>query len=117
MPTSKGKLRVAILYGGRSAEHEVSLLSARFVVASLDRDRFEPVLVGIEADAPVEQELARPALRLSNSVAAARAAHDLLGKSDHVLVGRDHASGREVENEVRRLSLADVHRPEAAAHG
>ena len=43
-----GKLRVAVLCGGRSAEHEISLLSARFVVAALDPDKFEPVLVGIE---------------------------------------------------------------------
>ena len=42
------KLRVAVLFGGRSAEHEISLLSARFVVESLDRERFEPVLVGID---------------------------------------------------------------------
>ena len=42
------KLRVAVLFGGRSAEHEISLLSARNVVEALDRDRFEPVLVGID---------------------------------------------------------------------
>ena len=42
------RLRVAVIYGGRSAEHEISLLSARFVVESLDRARFEPVLVGID---------------------------------------------------------------------
>jgi D-alanine-D-alanine ligase len=42
------KLRVAVLFGGRSAEHEISLLSARFVVEALDRDRFEPVLIGID---------------------------------------------------------------------
>ncbi|WP_437928407.1 D-alanine--D-alanine ligase family protein [Sorangium sp. So ce291] len=42
------KVRVAVLFGGRSAEHEISLLSARFVVEALDRDRFEPVLVGID---------------------------------------------------------------------
>jgi D-alanine-D-alanine ligase len=47
MPAQR-KLRVAVLFGGRSAEHEISLLSARFVVASLDRDRFEPILVGID---------------------------------------------------------------------
>ena len=44
------RLRVGILFGGRSAEHEVSLLSARNVVAALDRERFEPVLVGIDRD-------------------------------------------------------------------
>ena len=42
------KLRVAVLFGGRSAEHEISLLSARFVMEALDRDRFEPILIGID---------------------------------------------------------------------
>jgi D-alanine-D-alanine ligase len=42
------RIRVGILYGGRSAEHEVSLLSARNVLLALDRSRFEPVLVGID---------------------------------------------------------------------
>ena len=42
------KIRVAVVFGGRSAEHEVSLQSARYVVASLDRTRYEPVLIGID---------------------------------------------------------------------
>jgi len=42
------KTRVIILFGGRSAEHEVSLLSARNVFLALDRERFEPLLVGID---------------------------------------------------------------------
>jgi D-alanine-D-alanine ligase len=42
------KIRVIILFGGRSAEHEVSLLSARNVFLALDRERFEPMLVGID---------------------------------------------------------------------
>jgi D-alanine-D-alanine ligase len=42
------KTRVIVLFGGRSAEHEISLLSARNVVNALDRSRFEPVLVGID---------------------------------------------------------------------
>jgi D-alanine-D-alanine ligase len=40
--------RVIILFGGRSAEHEISLLSARNVLSALDRSRFEPVLIGID---------------------------------------------------------------------
>jgi D-alanine-D-alanine ligase len=39
---------VAVIYGGRSAEHEISLLSAQFVIEMLDRERYEPVLVGID---------------------------------------------------------------------
>ena len=42
------RTRVVILFGGRSAEHEVSILSARNVLAALDRSRFEPVLIGID---------------------------------------------------------------------
>ncbi|MEI9951813.1 MAG: D-alanine--D-alanine ligase family protein [Pseudomonadota bacterium] len=45
---SSPKLRVAVLFGGRSAEHEISLLSARFVVESLDRSKYEPILIGID---------------------------------------------------------------------
>ncbi|MBD3242451.1 MAG: D-alanine--D-alanine ligase, partial [Chitinivibrionales bacterium] len=47
MPLSR-KLRVAVLFGGKSAEHEVSLQSARGVIDALDRERFEPVLIGID---------------------------------------------------------------------
>src|SRR3569623_862654 len=42
------KTRVVILFGGRSAEHEISLLSARNFVAARDRDRFTPFLIGID---------------------------------------------------------------------
>ena len=42
------KLRVGILFGGRSAEHEVSLLSAKNVIQALDRNKYEPVLIGID---------------------------------------------------------------------
>ena len=39
---------MAILFGGQSAEHEISILSARNVLAALDRARFEPLLIGID---------------------------------------------------------------------
>ena len=42
------RLRVAVLYGGRSGEHEVSLQSAASVISHLDRDRFEIVPVAID---------------------------------------------------------------------
>jgi D-alanine-D-alanine ligase len=35
------KLRVAVVYGGRSGEHEISVRSARAVLAALDRDKYE----------------------------------------------------------------------------
>ncbi|MDR1144230.1 MAG: D-alanine--D-alanine ligase [Spirochaetaceae bacterium] len=42
------KLTVGILCGGKSAEHEVSLQSARNVYEAMDREKFNPVLIGIE---------------------------------------------------------------------
>ena len=42
------KIKVAILFGGRSAEHEVSLESAINVINALDKDKYEPVLIGID---------------------------------------------------------------------
>jgi D-alanine-D-alanine ligase len=42
------KLKVGILFGGRSAEHEVSLQSAANIYHAIDREKFEPVLVGID---------------------------------------------------------------------
>ncbi|MDB4991574.1 MAG: D-alanine--D-alanine ligase [Myxococcaceae bacterium] len=44
----RAKLRVAVLFGGRSAEHEISLLSARFVISSLDAERYDVIPVGID---------------------------------------------------------------------
>jgi D-alanine-D-alanine ligase len=41
------RLRVGILFGGRSGEHEVSLLSAASVFKAIDRNKFEVVPIGI----------------------------------------------------------------------
>jgi D-alanine-D-alanine ligase len=41
------KLRVGILFGGRSGEHEVSLLSAASVLKAIDRNKYEVVPIGI----------------------------------------------------------------------
>jgi D-alanine-D-alanine ligase len=41
------KLRVGILFGGRSGEHEVSLMSARSILEAIDRKKFSVVLIGI----------------------------------------------------------------------
>ena len=43
-------IKVAILFGGISTEHDISLKSADNVIAQLPRDRFEPVLIGIDRD-------------------------------------------------------------------
>ncbi len=44
------KIRVGVLFGGRSGEHEVSLLSAASVLNAIDRDKYDVVPIGITKD-------------------------------------------------------------------
>ena len=41
------KIRLGLIIGGRSAEHEVSLMSARSVLKAIDRDKYDVTLIGI----------------------------------------------------------------------
>src|ERR1700686_1648795 len=50
MITEKKKLRIGILFGGRSGEHEVSLISAASVISALDPEKYEAVPIGISKD-------------------------------------------------------------------
>ena len=63
MPDSSSKLRVAVLFGGRSAEHEVSLLSARNVAAALTEAGHDLTLVAIGRSGRwyAAEEIATPA--------------------------------------------------------
>jgi D-alanine-D-alanine ligase len=47
---SSRKVRVLLVFGGRSAEHEVSVVSARSVLEALDPERYEVVAVGIDKE-------------------------------------------------------------------
>ncbi len=59
--TSHSKIKVAVLYGGQSGEHEVSLMSAASVMEELDTDRYDvtPVLIGKDGRWPVPLESLR----------------------------------------------------------
>ena len=41
------KLKVAVLFGGKSSEHEVSIISAKSVMDNLDKEKFEIIPVKI----------------------------------------------------------------------
>ena len=43
-------MKIAILFGGKSAEHEISILSANNVFKNLDKKKFDPVLIKIDKD-------------------------------------------------------------------
>ncbi|MGB7727296.1 MAG: D-alanine--D-alanine ligase family protein [Candidatus Acidiferrum sp.] len=49
-PDKKKLLRVGVFFGGRSGEHEVSLVSAASVIRGLDPDKYEAVPIGITKD-------------------------------------------------------------------
>jgi D-alanine-D-alanine ligase len=67
------RIRVGVLFGGRSGEHEVSLLSAASILKAIDRTRFDVVPIGITKEgrwlAPVD---ATGLLAGNNSVVARR---------------------------------------------
>lgn len=42
------KINVAILFGGKSAEHEVSLRSAKNVFDAINKEKYQPILIGID---------------------------------------------------------------------
>src|SRR5687767_10456249 len=44
----KKKLRVALLFGGKSAEHEVSVISARNIFEAMDKKKYEVIAIGID---------------------------------------------------------------------
>jgi len=45
-----GKVRVAVVFGGRSSEHAVSCASAGLVLSAIDRDRYDVLPIGIATD-------------------------------------------------------------------
>jgi D-alanine-D-alanine ligase len=83
------KIRVAVLYGGRSGEHEVSLSSALNVIKHLDRKRFDVVPIGIDkegvwflGDDVLKKELNNPEkLRLSREIERMLFKPDSIGQS------------------------------------
>ena len=73
------KLRVGILFGGRSGEHEVSLLSAASVVNAIDKNKYEVVPIGITKEG--RWLTAEHAENLLQGKAAGRSAGSTLAKS------------------------------------
>jgi D-alanine-D-alanine ligase len=105
------RLRIGVLYGGRSGEHEVSLASAAAVFANLDRTKYEAVAIRIEKDG-------RWALADRPPLAASAA--EVIEQS-RVEAARQIRSGREVHlvarpSEETILSIKRVQGPEAESN-
>ena len=76
------KLRVGILFGGRSGEHEVSLVSAASVIRALDPEKYEAVPIGITKEG---QWLA--------GTGAQKMLPDVLRRGERVMLPADPTSG------------------------
>lgn len=63
------KIRVGILFGGKSAEHEVSLLSAKSVIQAMDKNKYEAILIGINKSGEwfLQEDLTRCLLNADNA--------------------------------------------------
>jgi len=80
------KLRIGVIYGGRSGEHEISLASAAAVFQNLDRHRYEPVAIRIEKDGRWTLPRKPPSLmKASDAIEAAKAAVDDSGREAHLV--------------------------------
>src|SRR5438067_8440647 len=80
------KLRVGVIYGGRSSEHEISLASAAAVFQHLDRDRYEPVAIRIEKDGRWALPRKPPArMKAADAIEASRSATQDPGREAHLV--------------------------------
>lgn len=93
--TRERRLLMGILFGGRSAEHEVSVISAQGVMAAIDQDRFQAVPMGVTKEGtwltPRETEAALAAIRGERMGSLSAGSHGLKetsvrGFSGHALV-------------------------------
>jgi D-alanine-D-alanine ligase len=103
------RLRVGVLYGGRSGEHEVSLASAASVFSNLDRGRYEPVPIRIEkdgrwalADKPPSVMIAgdvieQARLEAARPVREGREVHLVARPSEETILSIDRSQNRDAE--------------------
>src|ERR671913_1828747 len=101
------RLRVGVLYGGRSGEHEVSLASAAAVFANLDKNRSEPVPIRIEKDGR---------WALADRAPTAMSASEVIEQA-RLDAARPLRSGREVHFMARPSEETILSIDRAAAHG
>lgn len=107
------KLRVGVIYGGRSGEHEVSVASAAAVMANLDRTRYEAVPIRIDRDgrwsltdkpptAASASEVIEQTRADVKAVRAGREVHLLPRPSEETILAIDRTARRD-DDEARAL--------------
>ncbi len=86
MTTEKNRLRVGVLFGGRSGEHEVSLVSAASVIQALDPEKYEAVPIGITKEG---RWLVGPAANKMLLPPTNKTLGEVLLKGDRVMLSAD----------------------------
>jgi D-alanine-D-alanine ligase len=95
------KIRVGVLFGGRSGEHEISLLSAASVIKAINREKYDVVPIGITKEgrwiSPAHSEMLlrgeTPPEISSHGALHAEASAAILAKGEAVIVPPSPASG------------------------
>lgn len=100
-----GKIRVGVVFGGRSGEHEVSLRSARSVMQALDPARYEVVPIGIGKDG---RWFAGDTDALTAGTAAAQPATLLPEPGDATLMAVSHAGEGATPSSLSAITALDV---------
>ncbi len=111
------RLRIGVIYGGRSGEHEVSLASAAAIFANLDRERYDPVPIRISRDGrwsvadrpPADESAAKTigrARKARRAVRDGREVHPIARPGDETLMvlGRTAGPPASVRDEGQALA-------------
>src|SRR5688572_17023309 len=103
---SERRVRVGVIFGGRSGEHEVSVMSARGILKALDPARFEAVPIGIGRDG--RWQLVEPrALLTPGQAGADRVGEGALARA-HDSSSRALAPGDAGSGAIERRDLSDL---------
>jgi D-alanine-D-alanine ligase len=107
-------LRVGIVHGGRSGEHEVSLASAAAVFANLDRTKYEPIAIRIEkdgrwvlSDRPPSATSAADVIEQMKDASRVRGGREVVfppRPGDDTLLLVDHRPGRDGADPVTQIT-------------
>ena len=104
------RLRVAVIFGGRSGEHEVSIQSARSVIDAIDRDRYDVVPIGIThggAWISASPAAVIPGHRESYLVRMAEAVHRVMGFDPPITNAGSNNSSAALQEGISSISTGN----------
>lgn len=101
-----GKVRIGVIFGGRSGEHDISLLSARSVLDALDRSRYDVTEIGITPDGA--WTAGEGVLQRLQQHAAKGAHAALLAEPGPTRIWEFQPNGKDAERRLKLLGEVDI---------